>query len=280
MARTHFTLPALRHMPARRLPRPSGRVIALSFVLALAGLAGGSALALKWQQKSDLLQQPVTRDSGRQVVESTIVKLEAEQAQLKRDLGDARARLDGLQAADSQEKEQLADVTNALAAERVGAGAVALEGPGVIATFNDSTDAAVPANEDPANYILHDYNLRDVLNTLWAAGAEAISMNGERILSNTPLYCVGTTVIANATRLSPPYEVHAIGNPEALEAGLRNSPQMRQFNERAQIYDLPITIQQAAKVPIPAYSGAIAMKYAHPGDSADEPAPTAPPATR
>jgi uncharacterized protein YlxW (UPF0749 family) len=277
MARTHFTLPALRHMPARRLPRPSGGVIALSFVLAVAGLAGGSALALKWQQKSDLLQQPVTRDSGRQVVESTIVKLEAEQAQLKRDLGDARARLDGLQAADSQEKEQLADVTNALAAERVGAGAVALEGPGVIATFNDSTDAAVPANEDPANYILHDYNLRDVLNTLWAAGAEAISMNGERIMATTSVYCVGPVIITNATRLSPPYEVHAIGNADALEAALRTSSQMEQLRVRAQIYDMPIDIRKGDTVAVPAYSGGIGFKYAQPGDAAVDPTATAPP---
>jgi uncharacterized protein YlxW (UPF0749 family) len=278
MARSPFTLPALRETRPRRIALPGAHIVALSFVLALAGLAGGGLIALKWQERSDLLQQPITRESTRETIASTITNLENEQADLKRGLIDARAQLEKLQAGSAQEKAQLGDLTAAINAERVTAGLVPLEGPGVVAIFQDST-AVIPQNEDPNNYILHDYMLRDVLNTLWAGGAEAISMNGERILSNSPLYCVGTTVIANATRLSPPYEVHAIGNPDALEAGLRNSPQMRQFNERAQIYDLPISIQKVAKVQVAAYSGAVAMKYAHPGDSADEPAPTAAPAT-
>jgi uncharacterized protein YlxW (UPF0749 family) len=279
MARSPFTLPALRETRPRRIALPGAHIVALSFVLALAGLAGGGLIALKWQERSDLLQQPITRESTRETIASTITNLENEQADLKRGLIDARAQLEKLQAGSAQEKAQLGDLTAAINAERVTAGLVPLEGPGVVAIFQDSTAAVIPQNEDPNNYILHDYMLRDVLNTLWAGGAEAISMNGERVLSNTPLYCVGTTVIVNATRLSPPYEVHAIGNPDALEAGLRNSPQMRQFNERAQIYDLPISIQKVAKVQVAAYSGAVAMKYAHPGDSADEPAPTVAPAT-
>jgi uncharacterized protein YlxW (UPF0749 family) len=278
MARSPFTLPALRETRPRRIALPGAHIVALSFVLALAGLVGGGLIALKWQERSDLLQQPITRESTRETIASTITNLENEQADLTRGLLDARAQLEKLQAGSAQEKAQLGDLTAAINAERVTAGLVPLEGPGVVAIFQDST-AVIPQNEDPNNYILHDYMLRDVLNTLWAGGAEAISMNGERVLSNTPLYCVGTTVIVNATRLSPPYEVHAIGNPDALEAGLRNSPQMRQFNERAQIYDLPISIQKVAKVQVAAYSGAVAMKYAHPGDSADEPAPTAAPAT-
>ena len=279
MARSPFTLTALREAHPRRLALPGAHIVALSFVLALAGLAGGGLIALKWQERSDLIQQPITRESTRETIASTITNLENEQADLKSGLIDARAQLEKLQASSAEEKAQLGDLTAAINAERISAGLVPLEGPGVIAIFQDSTAAVIPQNEDPSNYILHDYMLRDVLNTLWAGGAEAISMNGERILSNTPVYCVGTTVIANATRLSPPYEVHAIGNADALEAGLRNSPQMRQFNERAQIYDLPISIQKVAAVQVPAYSGAVALKYAQPGDSADDPAPTAAPAT-
>jgi len=52
------------------------------------------------------------------------------------------------------------------------AGLVALPGPRVIATSRDSTTAIAP-NDDAANYILHDYDVRDVVNTWWASGAEA-----------------------------------------------------------------------------------------------------------
>ncbi|HMA36534.1 MAG TPA: DUF881 domain-containing protein [Chloroflexia bacterium] len=276
MARSPFTVPALGATPVRRLVVPSTTIVVLSCFLIVLGLVGGGLLSLKWQDKSDLLKQPVTRDSSQQVMAATVAKLEAEQSQLKHDLTDARARLDTLQATDAQEKAQLGDITSEIDAEQVRAGLVALEGPGVIASFQDSTAAAIPANEDPANYILHDYNLRDVVNTLWASGAEAISLNGERILSTTSLYCVGSTIICNVTRLSPPYEVHAIGNPDALEAGLRTSPQMQQFNVRAQIYDLPIDIQKATTVAVPAYNGAFTLKYTRPATSGAAPDDTPP----
>ena len=101
-----------------------------------------------------------------------------------------------------------------------------------------------------------------MLNTLWIAGAEAVSLNGERIVSSTSLYCVGTTVIANATRLSPPYEIHAVGDPQALDAALKGSPQMSKFNQRATIYDLPVSIVQNPDVQVPAYNGSFVFKYA------------------
>jgi uncharacterized protein YlxW (UPF0749 family) len=277
MARSPVTLPAQRETRSRRIALPNRRLLVLSLLLALVGLAGGSVLSLKWQDKSTAAQQPITRESNPQLVQSTITKLEADQADLKRALADARDQLDDLEANSAQEKAQLADVTGAISDESTSAGLVPLTGPGVIATFRDSSDAAVPQGEDPANYILHDYNLRDIVNTLWASGAEAISINGERILSTTSIYCVGTTIICNITRLSPPYEVRAIGDPTALAAGLRTAPQMQQFLTHAQIYDLPVDIQQPAAVSVPAYSGAVTFKYAHPGDSAGAPTATSSP---
>ncbi len=280
MARSPFSLPALREAPPRRLAVPSAGVIALSTVLILIGVLGGGLLSLKGQQQAGKIGGGALRQGSQQVVASTITRLETEQNDLKRELADARAQLDQLQTTSAQEKDQLSDITSAIAAERVGAGLVPLEGQGVIAVFQDSSAPAVPPNEDPNNYILHDYMLRDVLNTLWAGGAEAVSINGERVLATTSLYCVGTTVICNATRLSPPYEVHAIGNPDALAAALHDSPQMQQFNLRAQIYDLPIAIRKEVKVPVPAYSGAFALKFAHPADNSADgaltPAPTQP----
>lgn len=267
MARSPFTMPARRGAAARPVALPAGQLVALSAVLVLVGLIGGGMLSLHWPGRAAPVPQPITRDGDKQIVETTIRNLEAEQAGLKRALAEARGQLDSLQASNAQEKAQLADITSEIDKERGHAGLVPLAGPGVIASFNDSTDAAIPPNEDPANYILHDYNLRDVINTLWAAGAEAISVNGERVLATTSLYCVGTTVICNATRLSPPYEIHAIGAPAALEAALRTAPAMRQFLAHAQIYDETVDIHQADPVAIPAFSGAFGFKYAQPGDA-------------
>jgi uncharacterized protein YlxW (UPF0749 family) len=96
-------------------------------------------------------------------------------------------------------------------------------------------------------------------------------------MATTSVYCVGPVIITNATRLSPPYEVHAIGNADALEAALRTSSQMEQLRVRAQIYDMPIDIRKGDTVAVPAYSGGIGFKYAQPGDAAVDPTATAPP---
>lgn len=236
----------------------------LSGVLLVSGVAVGLLLSTQWQPQSigDASASPATRQSGREIVVSTIGRLETEQADLKKQIADLRARLNEAQATEAEQKTSLLDINRQISEQRMASGMTALQGPGVISTFDDSAARSIPENEDPENYILHDYDLRDILNTLWAAGAEAISLNGERIVSNTSLYCVGTTVICNATRLSPPYVVRAIGEPEALRAALTGSPQMAKFNQRAQIYDLPVNVELSRDVQVPAYNGSLVFKYA------------------
>ena len=115
----------------------------------------------------------------------------------------------------------LASVSEELERQRVAAGLTAVHGPGVVVTLDDSS-RAVPAGDDAANYLVHDYELRDVVNLLWLAGAEAVAVNDERLVASTSIYCVGSTVIVNETRLSPPYDMRAIGNAAQLESTLQD----------------------------------------------------------
>lgn len=239
--------------------------VLLSGALLLGGMVAGMLVSTEWQPHAGAAAEassPATRPSDREIVASTISRLETEQASLKDQIASLRSDLGDVQSSDAQRKSALSGLMSDLGHQRVASGMVALQGPGVVATFDDSTVRSIPENEDPANYILHEYDLRDVLNTLWAAGAEAISVNGERIVSSTSLYCVGTTIICNATRLSPPYEIRAIGDPQALATALKTSQQMEKFNQRAQIYDLPVKIDQGRGVNVPAYNGSFVFKYA------------------
>jgi uncharacterized protein YlxW (UPF0749 family) len=248
----------------RRLGVPAG-TLWLSGLLLLGGIAAGVFISMQWQARSASAlgaSSPVTRQADRDIVAATVSRLEEDQAKLKERIANLRNELSQAQNTDARRKTSLLDINNEISRQRIASGMLALQGPGIVATFDDSTARSIPENEDPANYILHEYDLRDMLNTLWAAGAEAISINGERIVSNSSLYCVGTTIICNATRLSPPYVVSALGDPEALAAALQTSPQMEKFNQRAIIYDLPISIQQSSDVTIPAYNGSFVFKYA------------------
>ena len=66
-------------------------------------------------------------------------------------------------------------------------------------------------------YIIHDDDLLRVINELRAAGAEAIAINGERIVAMSEIRCAGPTLSVNNNRSAPPYEIKAIGNPNNLE---------------------------------------------------------------
>ena len=245
--------------------KQSAGLMGLSIALLVGGLVGGALLATRWQAQPESnlgVSSPITRQSEPEIVAATIARLEGEQAELKARIADLRRQIGELQSANAQGASALKEVNGRIERARIASGMTTLEGPGIIATLSDSTDATVPPNEDPANYIIHDYDLRDVLNALWAAGAEAISLNGERLVSTSSLYCVGTTILCNATRLSPPYEVRAIGDAEALEAAVRNAPQMEKLNQRAMIYDLPITVERSDKVEVPAYNGSVVFRRA------------------
>ncbi len=240
-------------------------MMGLSFALLLGGLAAGILVSTRWQAQGTgtaSASSPVTRQAEREIVASTVQRLEGEQADLKKQIADLRTQVNDFQGTDAQQKSTLLDINKELEKQRVVSGMLPLHGQGVIATFDDSTTTVVPPNEDPARYIIHDYDLRDVLSTLWTSGAEAISVNGERIVGNTSLYCVGTTIITNATRLSPPYVIRAIGDPQTLEAALKGAPQMEKFNQRAIIYDLLTTIEAQKDMLVPAYNGSFAFKYA------------------
>jgi uncharacterized protein YlxW (UPF0749 family) len=245
--------------------KQSAGLMGLSIALLVGGLVGGALLSTRWQAQPESnlgVSSPITRQSEPEIVAATIARLEGEQAELKARITDMRRQIGELQSTNAQGASALKEVNGRIEQARIASGMTALEGPGIVATLSDSTDSTVPPNEDPANYIIHDYDLRDVLNALWVAGAEAISLNGERLVSTSSLYCVGTTILCNATRLSPPYEVRAIGDAEALEAAVRNAPQMEKLNQRAIIYDLPIAVERSEKVEVPAYNGSVVFRHA------------------
>ena len=89
------------------------------------------------------------------------------------------------------------------------AGFTDLEGPGVTVIMQDST--VTNTTGDEADYIIHDNDLLSVINELRSAGAEAISLNGERLLSTSEVRCTGAVVTVNGRRYAAPYIIFAIG---------------------------------------------------------------------
>lgn len=144
------------------------------------------------------------------------------------------------------------------------AGLTAVEGSGIIVTMRDSR-APNTNNIDPSRYIVHDLDILWVINELRDAGAEAIQLNGDRIVSTTEIRCAGSTVSVNNNRYAEPFEITAIGESSNME----NALLMRDgVYDTLRGYGIDITIKKANKVTVNPYRGNFNFKYAIPVQSA------------
>ncbi len=92
-------------------------------------------------------------------------------------------------------------------------------GNGVVINVDDGTRKLLPG-EDINNLLVHDSDLLEIVNELKGAGAEAISINGQRILNSSWISCSGYTIRIDDTVYARPFEIKAIGNAKRMTATL------------------------------------------------------------
>ena len=136
---------------------------------------------------------------------------------------------------------------------------VPLEGPGIIIKLDDSSKQA-KAGENPNLYIIHDDDILKIINELRAAGAEAISINGQRLVDTSEIRCAGPTLSVNNIRSSAPYEIHAIGDRKNLE----NAIKMRGgVAETLKVWGINLEVESTNTVYIPPFKGTRSRIFAH-----------------
>lgn len=99
-------------------------------------------------------------------------------------------------------------------------GVTDVEGEGVVVSIDDGTRDLYYEGENVNNLLVHDSDLLTIINDLNAAGAEAISLNGQRIINTTEIACSGYTVRVNQQFYARPFEIQAIGDSKRLAAAL------------------------------------------------------------
>lgn len=131
------------------------------------------------------------------------------------------------------------------------AGLTPLVGNGVIVLITDGTRELIE-NENPNHLIVHDVDVRRIVDDLRNAGAEAISINGERVLFNhSKIVCTGPTIQVNHQVFAPPYIIKAIGDTTFLQAAM-NAP--GSYNENLRQWGLFVEVNTALNIKVPAYS--------------------------
>lgn len=97
------------------------------------------------------------------------------------------------------------------------AGLTVVKGEGVHVTVNDSSKNG---GGDRNAYLVHAEDLLSIVNELYAAGAEAVSVNGQRMVGKSAITCAGSIVMVNGVRVAAPFEILAAGDPDVLQSAL------------------------------------------------------------
>ncbi len=98
-----------------------------------------------------------------------------------------------------------------------------------------------------------------MVNALWAGGAEAMTLMGQRIVSTSAVRCVGNTVILHGQVYGPPFVVTAVGEPDALRSSLEREPGVAFFQTFVDRFGLGYDVRSERSVTLPAYDGPIEL---------------------
>ncbi|OGC82737.1 MAG: hypothetical protein A2788_00405 [Candidatus Abawacabacteria bacterium RIFCSPHIGHO2_01_FULL_46_8] len=137
-------------------------------------------------------------------------------------------------------------------------GLTAKKGAGVIIALEDVPGGAL-STEVPEE-VCHAANLRDIINLLRLAGAEAISINEQRILLSSTTICIDNGILINNTKSLSPFIIKAIGDPDTLRDFLTTKSYLPQIQQRKDQGSLKFEINTSADLVITEFKGQLTTK--------------------
>ena len=145
-----------------------------------------------------------------------------------------------------------------VAALELATGQTRVKGPGLVVTLNDAQNAGTGTGTGSGrggqlgDGRIYDRDLQDVANALWAAGAEAMSINGQRLTALTAIRSAGESVLVDFRPLSPPYRLSAVGDVDVMQPAFADSATARRFTTYTSLYGLGFDVRRDATLSLPA----------------------------
>jgi len=188
---------------------------------------------LKWKEKSDNISQELKR-----------AEKKLEEVRQKATQNDTTA---------SAKEEELKKNNTLL-------GLTNVKGNGIVIELEDGkSDSLILSVEDSSEKLIHDADLLNLVNELRNAGAEAIEINGQRIVNGSSITCEGNVIKINGEKIGSPFTIKAIGSQGLLYGQItREGSYIDLMKERGVIIK---DIKQSDDIVINKYNGTINYKY-------------------
>jgi uncharacterized protein YlxW (UPF0749 family) len=201
----------------------------------------------RFSQLKDLISSTSDNVSG---LEKQATQLRAEVAEANTEAGAASSTV----AAERARGERLMPA----------AGLEAVTGPGVTVTLDDAPRPAEgqrPASDNPDDLVVHQQDVQSVVNALWAGGAEAITLMGERLVSTSAVRCVGNTLLIQGRLVGPPFVVSAIGPSRSMRSALEVEPGVALFQRYVQDFGVRYSVTTRRTLHLAAYDGPLELPH-------------------
>lgn len=130
------------------------------------------------------------------------------------------------------------------------------KGNGVTITVEDGI--STPSTLNPSDLLVHDLDILNLVNELKNAGAEAIDINGKRVVTTTAIMCDGNVITINGEKIGAPFVINAIGFPEQMATLNRPGGYIMEYLERY----VRTSFKKMETITIPKYTGIINFEYA------------------
>ena len=216
----------------------------VGFLLTTGMTAGRQAALEQTARKAELIALVAARQERAAALSASLEQLRAQVTTAEQSVQAAGA---------SSLNAQLAHVEAAT-------GLTAVRGPGVRLTFGDAEGTCSTGRVEDCR--IQDVDLQLATNALWAAGAEAVALNGERVIASTAIRSAGSSVLINYRVLTSPYVVEAIGPPEQLRDDFLATRLAGDFEVWRDVFGLAFSAEISDEITVPAYTGAVRVRTA------------------
>jgi Uncharacterized protein conserved in bacteria len=167
-----------------------------------------------------------------------------------------KLQLDKYNDDDTSHSEVLKDIQKELDFNNMILGTTEVTGPGIEITLKDATEEYLQSN-DIFN-LIHDQDMIQVINDIKNSGAEAIQINGIRLIDRTEIYCNGVFLRINGLKIAAPFKISVIGNKGAMKKYLLSADNYLAY---LQVRDIFVSIEDNDNIKIPAYQRSVDSSY-------------------
>ena len=178
----------------------------------------------------------------------------------ERTAGDLRKDVSARAALAAEQDSRVMRATPSRALQ-IAAGLVPMTGPALSVALDDAPrrKGRPVLSGDPNDLVVHQQDVQSVVNALWAGGAEAMTLMGQRIVSTSAVRCVGNTVVLHGRVYSPPFVVTAVGDPTRLRDALAAEPGVALFRDYVDRFGLGYDVTSRRQITLPAYDGPLEL---------------------